>query len=270
MLTISHVVDFCTSGSPLVMMFAGDTAGKISCWDITSLLCNHITEHCDSMSVEDTIVTNTMNSEKETLPAGDSLVENKRETVDNNEGEKQVLDGHVSVEKNYTSQPTMAALSSESCVTTDINVSSRGCWKEGVLEDCLTDCNVSESVTVADKQQTEETNVIVDTGPSAQNQDSVNFVQEVLNEAISNDLISIGSEIPGQISVTDQNGEELNATLVGQSDFSCLPLVPVFLGLPTHVFHAHQSGVNAISLVKNDGKMKERITCGQPCINWSL
>ena len=76
--------------------------------------------------------------------------------------------------------------------------------------------------------------------------------------------------MPGQISVTDQNGEELNATLVGQSDFSCLPLVPVFLGLPTHVFHAHQSGVNAISLVKSDGKMKERITCGQPCINWSL
>lgn len=251
-LTISHVIDFCTSGSPLVMMFAGDTAGKISCWDITSLLCSHIREHCDSTSVEDTIMTNTMNSEKETLPAGDSLVENKRETVDNNEGEKTVLDGHVSVEKNDTSQPRMAALSSESCVTTDIYVSSRGSWKEGVLEDCVTDCNVSESVTVATKQQTEETNVIVDTGPSAQNQDSVNFGQEVLHEAISNDLISIGSEMPGQISVTDQNGEELNATLVGQSDFSCLPLVPVFLGLPTHVFHAHQSGVNAISLVKND------------------
>ena len=264
MLTISHVIDFCTSVSPLVMMFAGDTAGKISCWDITSLLCNQIREHCDLTSVEDSIMTNTMNSEKETRTAGDSLVENKRETVDNNEGEKTVLDGYVSVEKNDTSH-----WNSESCVTTDIHVSSRGCWK-GVLEDCVTDCNVSESVTVANRQRTEETNAIVDTGPSAQSQDSVNFGQDVLNEAISSDLISIGSEMPGQISVTDQNGEELNATLVGQSDFSCLPLVPVFLGLPTHVFHAHQSGVNAISLVKNDGKMKERITCGQPCLNWSL
>lgn len=94
------MIDFCMSGSLLVMMFVGDIVGKIFCWDIILLLCNYIREYCDLMSVEDIIMINIMNLVKEIFFVGDLLVENKWEIVDNNEGEKIVLDGYVFVEKN--------------------------------------------------------------------------------------------------------------------------------------------------------------------------
>lgn len=45
----------------------------------------------------------------------------------------------------------MVVLSLESCVIMDIYVLLCGSWKEGVLEDCVIDCNVFESVIVVIK-----------------------------------------------------------------------------------------------------------------------
>lgn len=250
-LTISHVIDVCTSGKPLVMLFAGDTAGKISCWDITSLLLNHIRECCDLTCKEDRLMK---------LQAG-----NDEETVDK-EDKKTALQGHVSLEKCATSVESVTAWDSEDNVASnsekqveheknsDANILSRGCWKGEVAKDCVTDCHVNESVTNAVKHLTERTGKAFDLDPVEEIQDPFFSGQDVFNETNTNEQTAIMNEKLGQTRSTDQDEQGANAMLVDQSDFSCLPLVPVFLDLPMHVFQAHQSGVNAIALVKTQGK----------------
>ena len=247
------------------MLFAGDTAGKISCWDITTLLLNHIREYCELTSEEHRSMTNILEKESVYQTAVESHEGNDEETVDK-EGKKTVLEGLVSLEKCATSVESVTAWDSQDNVATnsekeveheknsDANILSRGCWTGEVAKDCVTDCHVNESVINAVKHLTERTGKAFDLDPVEEIQDPFFSGQDVFNETNTNEKTAIMNEKLGQTRLTDQDEQGANAMLVDQSDFSCLPLVPVFLDLPMHVFQAHQSGVNAIALVKTQGK----------------
>lgn len=260
-LTVSHVIDFRTSDKPLVMLFAGDTAGKISCWDVTALLLNHIREHC--ICGEDKLITNKSEKESGDHTTVQTLAVHDEETVNKASGRKR-FEGDVSSERCDRAQESVTAWHAEENVTadsvkavehaknSDTKTSSHWCCKDGVAQDCVTGgCQASESVTNTEKHLTERTK-FADVNPLAANQDPFHCGQEVLNVANTKEQTAITCETPD---LTDPDDQEFSA--MDQSDFSCLPLVPVFLDLPAHVFDAHQSGVNAISLVKTQGRAKQ-------------
>lgn len=236
------MIDFDSYGRLLVMMFAGDTAGKISCWDVTELLMNHIREHCDLKCGQD----KPMKNKSEQESGNRAVVETP--TVDKS-SEKTVLYGDISLEKCDTALESVTACHMKENVTTEqhednSDASSHSCCKGGVAQDVVTGCHANERVTSVDKF----------TDPLAGNQDPLHSGPEVLNVACTSEQTAGTSGTPSQSSLKDGDDQELDGKFVEQSDFSCLPLVPVFLDLPTHVFEAHQSGVNAISLVKTQGK----------------
>ena len=228
-LTVNHVIDFRTSGKPLVMLLAGDTAGRISCWDVTTLLLNHVREYCDFTCGEYRSMKNLSDRETGEQIAVEKRTNCEKDTV-NKSSEKSVLEGNISLEKCDT------ALKS------------------------VTPCHVKESVTATKHQDNNENEAVTNSEDcltdtaELENFADINHLtvkQDVTNR---NEQTAITSETQVQSSLNGRDEKEMNVKFVEQSDFSCLPLVPVFLDVPTHVFQAHQSGVNAISLVKSQGK----------------
>ena len=231
-LTVTHVIDFRTSGKPLVMLFAGDTAGRISCWDVTTLLLNHVKEYCDLICGEYRLLKDVSDRE-----SGNQVAVGKRTVYKVDTSEKSILEGNIHLEKYDTALKSVTHRHVKESVTTDsvtaINNQDKSENESATSpEDCLTD--TTESVNFA---------VI----------DHLTVKQDAANR---NEQTAITSKTPDptSLSLNDRDDEDCNAEFVEQSDFSCLPLVPVFLQVPTHVFQAHQSGVNAISLVKSQGK----------------
>lgn len=244
-LTVSHVIGFRTSGRPLVMLFAGDTAGRISCWDVTTLLMNHVQEYCDLICGENKLLKNVSYKASGNQVAVETQAVYGEETLN----KKSVLEDNVSLEKcdtavkaNVTTDSVTATKHEDNSYT---KTSSYICCQDRVTQDFVTDCHVNESVTnpvgcLTDSAESEKFADI----------DHLTVEQDVANR----NEHTITSEKPDQSSLNDRDEQEFNAEFVKQSDFSCLPLVPVFFDDPTHVFVAHQSGVNAVSLVKSQGK----------------
>jgi len=213
------------------MLFAGDTAGRISCWDVTTLLLNYVKEYCYFICGEYRLMKNV--SDRESC---NQVAVEKRTVCEvdagNKSSEKSVLEGNVSWEK---------------CDTALKNVIPRHV-KESVTTDSVTvikhqDNSENESVTFREGSLT-------DTAESETfaSIDHLTVEQDVANR---NEQTAITNETPGPSSLNDRDDQQFNAEFVEQSDFSCLPLVPGFLDFPAHVFQAHQSGVNAISLVRS-------------------
>ena len=238
-LTVSHVIDFRTSGKPLVMLFAGDTAGRISCWDVTTLLLNHVKEYCDFICGENRLMKNVSDRE-----SGNEVAVEKRTVCEvnavNKSSEKSVLEGNSNLEKYDTALKSVTPCHVKESVTTD------SVTTDGVT--AINNQDKSENGSVTNPE-----GCLTDTAESGKLEviDHLTAKQDVTNR---NEQTAITSETPDQTSLNDGDDQAFNAEFVEQSDFSCLPLVPVFLKGPTHVFQAHQSGVNAISLVKSQGK----------------
>lgn len=233
-LTVSHVIDFRTSGKPLVMLFAGDTAGRISCWDVTELLLNHVKEYYDFICGEYGLMKNVSGKECGNQVAAEKRTVCEADTV-NKSSEKSILGGNIYLEKYDTALNNVTSRDVKESVTTDSVTAMNNQDKsenESVTnpDGCLTDTTESEKFAVIDH---------------------LTVKQDAGNR---NEQTAITSETTDQTSLNDGDDQEFNTEFVEQSDFSCLPLVPVFLKVPTHVFQAHQSGVNAISLVKSQGK----------------
>ena len=216
------------------MLFAGDTAGKISCWDVTSLLWNYTKEHCKLTGEEDKTVKNKSDKGSSNDFGVETLASNDDETS-NKESEKTVLESSASVEMfDRTLESIASQHVTESCTEDSIKVVEHE-DNSGAMP------YVNESVTNDDNSL-------------AENRGPLLSGQMDLKVAYTNVETSIISETPPQSGLNDEDDQELNGKLADRIDFSCLPLVPVFLDLPTHVFKAHQSGVNAISVVKTQGK----------------
>ncbi|KAJ7336501.1 hypothetical protein OS493_011706 [Desmophyllum pertusum] len=205
---------------------------------------------------EDKLITNKSGKESGDHTTVQTLAVHDEETVNKASG-RNGFEGDVSSERCDRAQESVTAWHAEENVTadsvkavehaknSDTKTSSHWCCKDGVAQDCVTGgCQASESVTNTEKHLTERTK-FADVNPLAANQDPFHCGQEVLNVANTKEQTAITCETPD---LTDPDDQEFSA--MDQSDFSCLPLVPVFLDLPAHVFDAHQSGVNAISLVK--------------------
>ena len=222
-LTVTHITDFRTSSEPLVMLFAGDTAGRISCWDVTTLLFNHVKEYCDLICGEYRLLKNVSDRE-----SGNQIAVEKRTICEVDTSEKSILEGNIYLEKNDTGLKSVTPRHVKCIKKQDKSENESVPSPEG----CLTDTAESENFAVVDH---------------------LTVKQDVANR---NEQTSITNETPDPtiLNLNDRDDEEFNAEFVEQSDFSCLPLVPVFLQVPTHVFQAHQSGVNAISLLKSQGK----------------
>ena len=212
------------------MLFAGDTAGRISCWDVTTLLLNHVKEYCDFIRGEYRLMKNVSDRE-----SANQVAVEKRTVCEEDTSEKSILEGNIYLEKYDTSLKSVTPRHVKESVTTDSVIKNQDKSENESIsnpEGCVTDTAESEKCAVIDH---------------------LTVKQDVTNR---NEQTAITSETPDptSLSLNDRDDEECNAEFVEQSDFSCLPLVQVFLQVPTHVFQAHQSGVNAISLVKSQGK----------------
>ena len=229
------------------MLFAGDTAGRISCWDVTTLLMNHVKEYCDLICGENDLLKNISYKASGNLVAVETQAVCGEETLN----KKSVLEKCDTAVKSVTPRHVKANVTTDSVTAikhednSDTKTSSYICCQDRVTQDFVTDCHVNESVT------NPESCLTVSAGSEKfADIDHLTVEQDVANR----NEHRITSEKPDQSSLNDRSEQEFNAEFVKQSDFSCLPLVPVFLDDPTHVFVAHQSGVNAVSLVKSQGK----------------
>ena len=234
-LTVSHVIDFLAGDRPLVMLFAGDTAGRISCWDVTFLLLSHIRQCCKS-SIE------------------------------------------YGVENLHTTLESVTVCHSEESVTTDRSkaveddqnsntekISSKSCNNGGLTVGYMTDLEEDENmvdvmVNSLCEKHTEKTESkkFVDDQPLAGKGYVSHFApaRDAKENAVSYDTSNQSTPLTEM-----KDNQTLNTTFKDQSDFSCLPLACTFLAPPSHMFDAHQSGVNAISLVKMKGKAKRDCRC---------
>lgn len=271
-LTVNHVTDCLASDRPLVMLFAGDTAGKISCWDVTALLLRHIKD-CYDLSCEDEEF---LSTETEDESSGDVAVEkltvNEEKTAFKPKEKEAAYQGDVSSRNRDIGVESVTAPNAEENSFTvnnsKVNISSNIFCKDGVTEDCVTEncvassdtCDVINAV-VAEKQRNErtESSKFSDVRPSAENEDLLHSKQQDLeNVTYTNEPTVVGCEKPNQCSLKELQGNlTLNTKCEEQSDFSCLPLGRDFLTPPIHVFDAHQSGVNGIALTRTQGKTKQ-------------
>jgi len=209
---------------------------------------NHVKEYCDLICGENKLLKNVSYKASANQVAVETQAVCGEETLN----KKSVLED-VSLEKCDTAVKSVTPRHVKANVTTDsvtaikhednsyTKTSSYICCQDRVTQDFVTDCHVNESVTnpvgLTDSAESEKFADI----------DHLTVEQDVANR----NEHTITSEKPDQSSLNDRDEQEFNAEFVKQSDFSCLPLVPVFLDDPTHVFAAHQSGVNAVSLVKS-------------------
>ena len=175
----------------MVILFAGNTAGKIHCWDITALLFNSVEERCNLLSSLSNI----------TPGAGTSNHADENSTiVDNDKGNAFQRDAVVN----------------HGCKESDIKIS------------------------VGEKTDKEDDAYILMNEPS-----------KTLNKAT--------------VKVFPDD-ETSNAFFEEQSGHSCIPLVRGFLDPPKHVFQAHQSGINAISITKTQGRQNKLLKKEKPAV----
>ena len=211
------------------MLLAGDTAGRISCWDVTNLLLNHVREYCNFIWGEYRFMKNVSDRESGNQIDVEKRSDSEVDTV-NKSSDKSVLEDSVSLGKCDTALKSVTPRQVKESVTAIKHQDNSENDSVTNSEGCLTDTAELEKCAVID---------------------DLRVKQDVAN---MNEQTAITSETPDQSSLNGRDDKELNVEFVEQSDFSCLPLVPVFLDVPTHVFEAHQSGVNAISLVKSQGE----------------
>ena len=165
----------------MVILFAGNTAGKIHCWDITALLFNYVKERCNLPS--------SLSNMASEADADENLT-----VVENNKGSA------------FQRCKTRDAVVNHGCKETDIEISV---WEKTDKED--------------------EVHILLNEPSKAPNKAIVKVFPD---------------------------DETSNAFFEEQSGYSCLPLARRFLDPPNHVFQAHQSGINAISITKAQGKAK--------------
>lgn len=248
------------------MMFAGDTAGRISCWDITTLLLGHIRECCTSINEQVEKFRNVTESEASIKYDVENL-EVDGEKVINKSIEKNTFEASVSSENGKTSHSTSE---SEEGGTTDSlkaaenaeqngNFSSGKCSEVAFEEENLTDfeADVNTSTEMANCGRVEQRTVKKDSKNLANIQTSTG--DEVLEtDTKENAVVNVAFVAPQNQprSTQLQDNPTLDSEFKKQSDFSCLPLVQTFLPSPIHVFKCHQSGVNALSLANINGKLK--------------
>ena len=140
------MIDFRTSGRPLVMLFAGDTAGRISCWDVTTLLMNHIKEYTNFICGEYRLTKNVSDMESGNHAAGKTLAACGEDIV-NKSSEKSVLEGSVSLEKCDTALKSVTPRHLKESVTihsvtaikhqdnSDAKISAHSCCQDKVTHD---------------------------------------------------------------------------------------------------------------------------------------
>lgn len=253
------------------MMFAGDTAGRISCWDVTTLLLSHIRECCTPVNEQVETFRNVTESEAR-IECDVENLEVDRGNVINKSSEKNTFEASVSSENGDTSHTTTESVtpfSSEERFTIDSlkvaeNAEQNGnfssgkfsevVFKEENLADFEPDVNASSEMANCGRveQRTEKT-------------DSKNLanIQTLTGDEVSetdtreNAVVNVAFVVPQNQPRTTQlqDNPTLDSEFKEQNDFSCLPLVPTFLPPPIHVFKCHQSGVNALSLATIKGKL---------------
>lgn len=258
-LTVNQVTDFLANGRPLVMLFAGDTAGKISSWDVTALLLNYMKERCCLASEENELLTEVSKTEcKMNGDVGKLSIKDER-TV-NEPSETRSFKEHFSCDvasERVTSDDVEKGL--QTVLNDKVNRFESGGWtKDGDLS-CDVDCRVSDVEIETGATRTGGTETKHSEG------------QILVNKTGGRRHSTVANDAQNQSSLEEPQSNEKTKTLFAeQSDHSCLPLVPIFLDLPSHVFQAHQSGVNAVSLTKTQGKQQAYFRLHSFCIRHSL
>ena len=270
-LTVNHVIDCLNGERPLVMMFAGDTAGRISCWDITTLLLSHIRECCTPINEQVEKFRNVTESEARIEYDVENLEVDGGKVI-NKSSEKNTFKASFSSgngDTSHTTSESVTSFFSEKGVTTDSlkaaenaeqngNFSSGKCSEVAFREENLTDfeADVNASTEMANSGQVEQRTGKTDSKNLANIQTSTkDEVSET--DTKENAVVNVAFVVPQNQhrSTQLQDNPTLDSEFKEQSDFSCLPLVQTFLPPPIHVFKCHQSGVNALSLVNINGKL---------------
>jgi len=253
------------------MMFVGDTAGRISCWDITTLLLSHIRECCTPINEQVEKFRNVTESESRFEYDLENPEVDGGEVI-NKLSEKNTFEASVSSEngdRSHTTSESVTPFPSEEGVTTDSlktaesaeqngNFSSGKCTEVVFKEENLTDfeADVHSSTEMANcgrvEQRTEETDSknLINIQTSTEDEVSETDTKE---NAVVNVAFVAPQNQPRSTQL--QDNPTLDSEFKEQSDFSCLPLVQTFLPPPIHVFKCHQSGVNALSLANIKGKL---------------
>ena len=253
------------------MMFAGDTAGRISCWDITTLLLSHIRECCTPINEQLEKFRNVTESEARIEYDVENLEVDGGKVI-NKSSEKNTCKARFSSgngDTSHTTSESVTPFSSEEGVTTDSlkaaenaeqngNFSSGKCSEVVFEEENLTDfeADVNASTEMANcgriEQRTEETdsknlaNIQTLTGGEVSETDTK-------DNAVVNVAFAAPQNQPRSTQL--ENNPTIDSEFKEQRDFSCLPLVQTFLPPPIQVFRCHQSGVNALSLANINGKL---------------
>ena len=253
------------------MMFAGDTAGRISCWDITTLLLSHIRECCTPINEQVEKFRNVTESEAN-IECDVENLEVDRGNVMNKASEKNTFEASVSSENGGTSRTTSESVtpfSSEERLTIDSlkaaenaeqngNFASGKCsevvFKEENLAHFEADVNASSEMANCGRveQRTEKTDSKNLANIQTSTKDEVSETDMKENAVVNVTFVAPRNQ---PCSTQLQDNPTLDSEFKEQSDFSCLPLVQTFLPPPIHVFKCHQSGVNALSLVNINGKL---------------
>ena len=189
-LTINHLI-FLERQRPMVILFAGNTAGKIHCWDITALLFNSVEERCNLLSSLSNITPGARTS---------NHADENSTIVDNDKGNAFQKDAVV----------------------------NRGCKESDI------------KISVGEKTDKEDDAYVL------------------MNEP---------SKTPNKATVkVFPDDETSNAFFEEQSGHSCIPLVRGFLDPPKHVFQAHQSGINAMSITRTQGGENKLLKKEKPAV----
>ena len=249
-LTVTHLLERCVNAKPLVMLFAGGTAGKIFGWDISVLLFDYIEEYCEmSLTKKSYIVTG---PPKE--PNGYIQVDwPTEEMAIHNRGKDSMNVTHVHAKDVVTSDDIQEPV---------INSHAKENMTKEKIQKHVTDRHANDDVT-----KTYVSNVVLE----AECQEVVTGATSETDRSKLRDILDIDEEV--NVSFHDQKYPGKDSTLASCSsaiyqmlntmcedpaEFSCVPLMQCFLPSPSYEFNAHQSGVNAIVLVKMQGKMTVR------------
>ncbi|XP_068709317.1 tRNA (34-2'-O)-methyltransferase regulator WDR6-like isoform X1 [Montipora foliosa] len=215
-LTVNHLTVLASSG-PLVILFAGDTAGRIYCWDITALLLNYVMDRYNFKCNDPDVI-------KSTVAEGKAFLQSNEHSV--------CQDGGVSLMFDMASEKTTSFCAGNNLMANDS-------MKGNIFQSSWT-----QHTFVSHDTACKESNAEINQKTKDENEDGVQCGGHVLlNETF---------EESKRGSLKDSNDEMLITLFEKQSGHSCLPLVGFFLGLPIHVFQAHQSGINALSLLKTE------------------
>lgn len=207
-LSVQHVVyKDPTSGRSSVLVIAGDTAGKITIWDITEQLVEYVREEIDENDI-------------------------KQDNVSNKASISVAMEANLLVTKGVT----MATKSVSSADVDTGTMTSR----DG-LDDVAMTAKLDSSVTI-------KTDILTSHGAIEDVAMTTNSGYSVVTVTNHDD---VDQERKEDQSLKDNNASKdpvSSTSLAASSKFSCINLVDSSLGQPLHVFKAHQSGVNDISV----------------------